>query len=325
MKGQFSFDGSGQGIEPQIHATALVECDHVGTSTSIDAFSRIMAGATVGVNVLIAGHVVIEPGAVLGDRVKVGHGVRVSAGVHAEDDVSIGDHVSFSEEPDLRPAAPSEGLPRTILKRGSVIGSNAAIRPGVTIGARAIVRSGAMVSRDVPPNAVVEGNPARIAGYVDTFNARIGESATHGAMPPTEALPQLRAAGARLIRLPRIVDMRGALSFGETGAHLPFQPRRFFAIYDVPGREVRGEHAHRELQQFLICLRGSCVVVLDDGKERDEVALSTPEIGLYIPPMVWGIQYMYSPDALMLVLASDVYAADDYIRNYDEFLALATR
>ena len=64
-------------------------------------------------------------------------------------------------------------------------------------------------------------------------------------------------------------------------------------------------------------------MVLDDGRVRDEVALATPQIGLYIPPMVWGIQYSYSPDALLLVLASDVYSASDYIRNYDEFLTLA--
>jgi dTDP-4-dehydrorhamnose 3,5-epimerase-like enzyme len=119
--------------------------------------------------------------------------------------------------------------------------------------------------------------------------------------------------------------LRGALSFGEIGAHLPFQPKRFFAIYDVAAREVRGEHAHRELQQFLVCLKGSCAVVLDDGRERDEVALDTPEIGLYIPPMVWGIQYLYSSDAVMLVLASDVYSASDYVRNYDDFLALVRR
>lgn len=323
MKDRSSIEGPAGGLEPCVHPTALVECDRLGASSRIEAFSRVMAGATVGDEALVSGHVVIEPGASIGKRVKVGHGVRLCSGVRVEDDVSIGANVSFSDEPDLHPTGPSGSPLQTLLRQGAVIGSNATVRQGVTIGARAIVRAGAVVSRDVPPNAIVEGNPARIAGYVDTFNARIGEPASGGAVQAGGTLPRLRAANARLIRLPRIVDMRGALSFGEMGAHLPFQPKRFFAIYDVSGREVRGEHAHRELQQFLICLKGSCVVVLDDGRERDEIGLSTPEIGLYIPPMVWGIQYMYSPDALMLVLASEIYADDDYIRNYDEFLALA--
>ena len=91
-------------------------------------------------------------------------------------------------------------------------------------------------------------------------------------------------------------------------------------IYDVPSVEVRGEHAHREQHQFLVCLKGSCSVVLDDGKHRNEVLLASPQIGLYLPPMVWGIQYKYTPDAILLVLVSDVYDAEDYIRDYDLFL-----
>ena len=105
------------------------------------------------------------------------------------------------------------------------------------------------------------------------------------------------------------------------GRHLPFTPQRFFAIYDVPSKEVRGEHAHRGLHQFLVCLKGTCSIVVDDGSRRDEVVLDSPAIGLHIPPLVWGIQYQYSDDALLLVLASGVYQADDYIRDYDEFLA----
>ena len=135
-----------------------------------------------------------------------------------------------------------------------------------------------------------------------------------------EPLPRLNVASAALYRIPKIVDLRGALSFGEIGAHLPFEPKRFFAVYDVPGPEVRGQHAHKELHEFLVCLKGSCVVALDDGTARDEVVLDSPEIGLHLPPMVWGTQYRYSSDAIMLVLASDIYRADDYIRDYDEYI-----
>ena len=92
-------------------------------------------------------------------------------------------------------------------------------------------------------------------------------------------------------------------------------------IFDVPTKETRGEHAHRTCQQFLVCLRGSVACVCDDGTHRQELLLDSPEIGLYLPPMVWGIQYKYSKDAVLLVLASHGYDASDYIRNYDVFLS----
>jgi len=92
-------------------------------------------------------------------------------------------------------------------------------------------------------------------------------------------------------------------------------------VFDVPGKDVRGEHAHRRCHQFLVCLRGSLSVVVDDGQASEEIALDRPSIGLYLPPMVWAVQYRYSADALLLVFASDPYDASDYIRDYDEFLS----
>jgi dTDP-4-dehydrorhamnose 3,5-epimerase-like enzyme len=89
----------------------------------------------------------------------------------------------------------------------------------------------------------------------------------------------------------------------------------------VPGREVRGAHAHRECEQFLICVHGSVRVAVDDGENRAEVTLSDPTEGIYVPPLVWASQFRYSPDAVLLVLASHPYDAADYIRDYGEFLA----
>ena len=128
--------------------------------------------------------------------------------------------------------------------------------------------------------------------------------------------------GVRLYRLPIIVNLRGSLSFAEYGQFLPFIPKRYFLVFDVTSKEIRGEHAHKELHQFLICPKGSCSVVVDDGKIREEVVLDNPGLGLHIPPMIWAIQYKYSADAVLMVLASDVYKADDYIRDYDDYLTL---
>ena len=119
--------------------------------------------------------------------------------------------------------------------------------------------------------------------------------------------------------------MRGALVAGELDAVLPFVPRRYFVVFDVPSRHVRGEHAHRECWQFLTCLAGSVTVHLDDGDARAEVTLDAPGRGLLVPPMVWANQFRYTADAVLLVLASHAYRADDYLRDYEEYLAEKAR
>jgi dTDP-4-dehydrorhamnose 3,5-epimerase-like enzyme len=148
-----------------------------------------------------------------------------------------------------------------------------------------------------------------------------------GPLPAAAAAtaPQIAVGGVRLLSLPVIEDLRGKLSFGEAASHLPFTPRRYFVVFDVPSKEVRGEHAHRKLQQTLVCLRGSLDVMVDDGSSRAVVTLAGPQQGLFVPPMVWTSHYRYSPDAMLLVLASDAYDPGDYIRDYDEFMGLQKR
>ncbi len=306
------------------HPQALVESSRIGRGSRIWAFAHILPGAVIGEDANICDHVFIENDVIVGNRVTIKCGVQLWDGVRVDDDVFLGPNVTFANDPFPRSKQRPAQFLQVKVKRGASIGANATILPGVTVGAFAMVGSGAVVTRDVPPNAIVMGNPARITGYVDTPHLAM-EAAPAKRLPGVdEQLPTLRVARASLRRIPRITDLRGTLSFGEIGTHLPFEPKRFFAVYDVPGREVRGEHAHRQLHQFLICLKGSCAVVLDDGQARDEIVLDTPEIGLHIPPMVWGIQYLYSRDALMLVLASDTYRADDYIRDYDDFVSLVS-
>ena len=129
--------------------------------------------------------------------------------------------------------------------------------------------------------------------------------------------------GSSLHQLRYVEDIRGDLSVGEFERDIPFVPKRYFLILNVPTPEVRGEHAHKLCHQFLICVRGSCCVIVDDGQDRCEVALDRPDVGIYLPPMVWGIQHSYSQDALMLVFASEYYDRDDYISSYEDFCALA--
>lgn len=123
----------------------------------------------------------------------------------------------------------------------------------------------------------------------------------------------------KLINLPNIIDSRGNLTVAEFGRQVPFEVKRFFMVYQVPLVKVRGEHAHRECHQFLIAARGRISVIADDGVNKEEFHLDRPDLGLYLPPMVWGVQHNYSPDACLLVFASDYYDSADYIRDYEEF------
>lgn len=304
-----------------IHPVALVESSQIGAGSRVWAFSHILPGARIGRDANICDHVFIENDVIVGDRVTVKCGVQLWDGVRIEDDVFIGPNVTFSNDPFPRSKQRPIEFAQTRVRSGASIGANATIRPGVTIGAKALVSDGAVVTRDVPPNAIVAGNPAHITGYANTPHLDLpGQGSAALQAGSAAELPALTVSRAALHKLPKIVDMRGALSFGEIGAHLPFRPERFFMVYDVPSREVRGEHAHKACHQFLVCVKGSVGIVLDDGSRRDEVLLDSAKVGLHIPPMVWGIQYQFSADAVLLVLASHIYEADDYIRNYDEFL-----
>jgi UDP-2-acetamido-3-amino-2,3-dideoxy-glucuronate N-acetyltransferase len=126
----------------------------------------------------------------------------------------------------------------------------------------------------------------------------------------------------RLIETANIKDLRGNLTVAEFGRQIPFDPKRYFVIYQVPLIDIRGEHAHKVCHQFLICIRGSITAEADSGYRREQFRLDRPTLGLYMPPMTWGAQHTYSPDAMLLVFASHFYDKNDYIRDYDEFITL---
>jgi len=303
------------------HPNALVESSRIGAGTRIWAFSHVLPGAVIGADCNICDHVFIENDVIIGDRVTIKCGVQIWDGLRLEDDVFIGPNATFTNDPFPRSRHYDTKFLGTRVAKGASVGANATVLPGLTIGKHAMVAAGAVVTKDVPQNAIVAGNPARITGYVDTEPRSTPVTRVDLDRPMT----QLKVRGATLYTMPVIRDLRGALTFGEIDQPLPFVPKRYFTVFDVPGPYVRGEHAHRTLHEFLICIRGGCSVVLDDGTSREEVRLDSPSVGLHIPPMVWTVQYQYSEDAILLVLASDVYKAEDYIRDYDEYLGLQGR
>lgn len=299
-----------------VHPHAIVETDDVGDGSRVWAFAHLLPGARIGREANICDHVFVENDVVVGDRVTVKSGVQLWDGLRVGDDVFIGPNVSFVNDRFPRSKRYPERFQTTTLRAGCSVGAGATVLGGVTVGPNSMVGAGAVVTRDVPPHAIVTGNPARIRGYVDADRQPAPAVGVDPAATPDD-LGGVR--GVQLLDLPMVADLRGRLSFAEIGAQLPFPPKRYFIVYDVPSAEVRGEHAHRTLEQLLVCVRGGVSVVVDDGRARAEVRLETPGQGLYIPPLTWGIQYGYTRDAVLLVLASDTYDGDEYIRDYDEF------
>ena len=123
-----------------------------------------------------------------------------------------------------------------------------------------------------------------------------------------------------LVELPRIEDRRGNLTFIENGRHIPFEIRRVYYLYDVPGGAARAGHAHKALEQFLIAMSGSFDVTLDDGNQRTIFHLNRSYYGLYIPPLVWREIDNFSSGSVCLALASEFFDEADYFRDYEGFL-----
>ena len=125
----------------------------------------------------------------------------------------------------------------------------------------------------------------------------------------------------RLIDLPKIGDPRGNLTFIESGRHIPFEIKRVYYLYDVPGGAERGGHAHRDLQQLIIAMSGSFDIILDDGEEKKRFHLNRSYFGLYVCSMIWREIDNFSSGAVCMCLASNFYDEADYYRDYNEYLS----
>ena len=300
-----------------IHPQADVQTNTIGDDTRIWQYVVILPNAQIGSGVNVCSHCFIENDVVVGDRVTIKSGVQLWDGVRIGNDVFIGPNVTFTNDKFPRSKQYLAKPLRTEIESGASLGAGATILPGLKVGRNAMVGAGSVVTRSVPTNAIIAGNPARIIGYVNAHSERESVTgASVGSQQPS------RVAGVRLITLPRVSDIRGSLSVGEFGHAIPFEAKRYFVVFDVPSVETRGEHAHRECHELLICVRGKLSVVADDGCNREEYLLDRPDHGLYLPPMVWRIQYRFSSDAVLLVFASHYYDPADYIRNYSDFLSL---
>lgn len=302
-----------------VHPNGICESSEVGEGTRVWAFAHVLSGARLGADVNVCDGVFIENDVVVGDRCTLKCGVQLWDGIRLADDVFVGPNVTFTNDPFPRSKQYPEAFAQTIVEEGVSIGGGAVILPGRRIGRHAMVGAGAVVTRDVPPFAVVVGNPARIVGYTDSDGRPMAKQTRD-----LSVVEPARDGDAALTQLQKVTDLRGSLVALEWEDKLPFIPRRFFVVYDVPSRDVRGEHAHYRCEQFLVALRGSVRAICDDGMSRREYVLDSPDEGLHMPAMTWGTQYAYSDDAVLAVFASEPYDPADYIRTYDEFRTAVT-
>jgi len=304
----------------EIHETADVKSNSIGNRTRIWQYVVVLSGAKIGCDVNICSHCLIENDVVVGDRVTIKSGVQLWDGLRVGNDVFIGPNVTFTNDKFPRSKNYPEKFLETLIENGASIGGGAVILPGLVIGVGAMIGAGAVVTKSVPPYAIVVGNPARITGYVNS--QPLTPSVVVDPLIRQEPVISTQVQGVTLHHFNYVKDLRGNLSVGEFEREIPFVPRRYFLVFDVPSEKTRGQHAHKTCHQFLICVKGRCAVLADDGKFRQEFLLDSPALGVYLPPMTWGTQYKYSPDAVLLVFASDYYDATDYIRDYDEFTSL---
>ncbi|NYE64102.1 serine acetyltransferase [Duganella sp. 1224] len=277
--------------------------------------ARLHAGASVAASAALGDFVVAYAGAEVGEGCRVRGYTQLWPGVRLEAGAELGPNVTLE--------APANGQPANIVIGADArVGAGALICQGVRLGQGAVVAAGAVVAQNVPPYAIVSGAPARITDYVQNASgAPALDWHQRATFPEQPSVVPLGVGGVTLHRFKFLQDPRGDLSVGEFEKEIPFLPKRYFLVLNVPSDKTRGEHAHRECHQFLICVKGSCAVVVDDLEQRCEVQLDSPDVGVYLPPMTWGIQYKYSSDAVLLVFASHYYEAGDYIRDYDAFVA----
>ena len=288
------------------HPNAIVESTQIGSNTRVWAFAHILPGAVIGAECNICDHVFIENDVIVGNRVTIKSGVQLWDSITIEDDVFIGPNATFTNDRFPRSKHYQENYPRIVIRQGASIGANATILPGIEVGAQAMVGAGAVVTKDVPAHTVVVGNPAQIRRNLEYHQRPIMNSSSI-----TECY---------LIELPKISDPRGNLTFIENSNHVPFEIKRVYYLYDVPGGTVRAGHAHKSMQQFLIAMSGSFDVIVDDGKEKNIFHLNRSYYGLYIPPMIWREINNFSSGSVCLALASTFFDESDYYRDYQEFI-----
>ena len=265
--------------------------ENLGENVRVHAFCKIERGVKLGSGTIISDFSLIRKNALIRENVRVG------------DRCTIGENVEIA--------------------RDVIIHERCEITKGVKTGQGVIIQANSVVIYDVPSFAIISGTPSKIIDYTTSSVADDeGSLAFTSSSKPLLKRRFLSTKNCFLEPIPNFTDIRGSLTAIEKNKGVPFTPKRVFLVHGVNSEFVRGEHAHFKCEQFLIAISGTLSVFLDDGTNRSEVVLTDKHYGLYLAPMVWGVQYKFSNDSVLMVLASHEYDSSDYIRNYDDFFKL---
>tara|TARA_B100000212_G_scaffold288705_1_gene229815 strand:- start:30321 stop:31232 length:912 start_codon:yes stop_codon:yes gene_type:complete len=293
-----------------IHQSSEVLSKEIGEGTKIWQNVIILDKAKIGKFCNINCFVFIENDVCIGNNVTIKSGVQLWDGLEIGNNVFIGPNTTFTNDKYPISKRNRKKNLKTTIKDNVSIGANATILPGIIINKNSLIGAGSVVTKDIPENAIVAGNPAKIINYK---NENIYKNKNQDKLCISSLEP-------RTINLPTFEDIRGSLSVVEIMNQCPFEIKRVFWTYDVPSKETRGEHSHKKCSQFLVCLKGSLSVDTFQGVLKKNFKLDSPKVGLFIPPQIWSLQYEYTSDAVLLVLASELYDEKDYIRSYQQYL-----
>jgi acetyltransferase-like isoleucine patch superfamily enzyme len=308
IKGDFRLPPANVYVHPQ----GICDSSNVGPGTRVWAFAHVLVGAVIGSDCNICDHVFIESDVIIGNKVTIKCGVQLWDGLRLEDEVFVGPNATFANDRYPRSKVyPSEYL-KTHVLRGASIGANATILPGLTIGERALVAAGSVVTRDVPAKVLVQGNPARPSAFLDAdlvdFGARDGEA-------PLEILP-----GVEVRRVSRTPERSEALISIEIVRDIPFVAQHFYALTEAPSGVLAGGHAYIRCAQFIALFSGAVTALVDNARERRAVRLSEPGTGILVPPGTWGGYLAFAPGTMLGVFNSEPYDPADRIQDYRTFL-----
>jgi acetyltransferase-like isoleucine patch superfamily enzyme len=291
-----------------VHERAIVEPGaRMGAGSRVWAFAHVLGGARVGRDCNLCDGVFVENDVTIGDRVTVKCGVQVWDGVRLEDDVFVGPNVTFTNDLFPRSKVYPAAFTPTRVCRGASLGANATILAGVVIGRYAMVGAGAVVTKDVPPYAVVVGNPAVVRGIAGVRPVRAGAERAEGS-----------PGGVHVLAARRGDDPDAPLDLD-----LPFAARRLAPLPLAP-REFRAEHALRTLERVFACAAGSAKLVLDDGRAREVLELCAGD-AVRVGPLVWVAHFDHSPDAALVVLSSGPVGPEERIADYEAFVSEVAR
>lgn len=299
-----------------IHKSSEVQTKYVGSGTTIWQNVVILSGARIGRNVNICAHCFIENDVTIGDNVTIKSGVYIWNGTTVNDNVFIGPNVTFTNDKYPRSKNINKKILKTLLHSGCSIGGGTTILPGIVIGKNSLIGAGSVVTKSIPPYAMAKGSPAKIYDYIDNDVYKNKKKNSK----KIDTIKKNKISNYYLKELKTFKDLRGELSVGNFTDNIPFYPKRYFFIYGVPSKIIRGEHAHLKCKQFIICITGKCIIEIDDSKSKKKISLDSPKVGCYLPPLTWSRLHSFSKNAVILTFASHAYDEKDYIRTYSEYV-----